>query len=79
MAIETKLDEEWARGETSEAVFAFRREAETAFKALADAETALNALIASSAFDEVDDEIKTEGAACRTIIVKRPYCLGHSF
>ncbi len=69
MAIETKLDEEWARGETSDAVFAFKREVETAFKALADAETALTALAVGAAFAEVDQEIKTEGSACRTIIV----------
>ena len=68
MAIATKLNEEWARNNTADAVFEVRGVMQDAYNNLAERVAHINVIIAASSFGPADAELKTEGAAIRTIL-----------
>jgi len=68
MAIKDKLDDIYETNQLAKAVFEFRAESQRAYIALNAAVYRLNALVASSGFTAIDQELITEGGAILTII-----------
>ncbi len=66
MAIDAKLDEEWARNQTASAVFELRALMQKSYGELLTMQTRVNEIVARAAFGDVDAEIVTEGQAVRT-------------
>lgn len=68
MAIDVKLDEEWARNQTADAVVELRGVMEAAYNDMLDHKARIDRIVAGAQFTAVDAEIKTEGQAVRAII-----------
>ena len=68
MAITQKLNQAWNTNEAMDAVFEVRAQVENAYNVLAESIARINEIVAGSSFDDVDAEIKTEGAAIISIL-----------
>jgi len=68
--ITTELNEEWGRNKQADNVFEVRAIIQDAYNTLEERTTKLEELVAGSEFTDVDDEIKTQGAACIAILKK---------
>lgn len=68
MAVQDKLNVQWASKEQGDAVFRFRAISQNAYMTLSETVAQLGELVASAHFDGVDPEILTSGGAVLTII-----------
>jgi len=68
MAIKDKLNLAWQTNEAMDAVFEVRAQIENAYNVLAESIARINEIVAGSSFDDVDAEIKVEGAAIISIL-----------
>ena len=68
MAIEQKLNAAWNTNEAMDAVFEVRAQVENAYNVLTESIVRINEIVAGSSFANVDQEIKTEGAAIISIL-----------
>ena len=79
MAIKDKLNLAWQTNEAMDAVFEVRAQIENAYNVLAESIARINEIVAGSSFDDVDAEIKVEGAAIISILNQSKAALdGHS-
>ena len=68
MAIIDKLNLEWTEKEQADLVFRVRAEMENCYNVLLESVAEIDVLISGASFSTVDAEIKTKGAAVRTIL-----------
>jgi hypothetical protein len=68
VAITDKLNSAWGTNQAMDAVFEFRAAAQNAYNVLIETVAKIDALTSSAKFTSVDAEIKSSGAAIRTIL-----------
>lgn len=68
MAIITKLNTAWTTNLMEDATFEFRAVAENEYNNLIETVAKIDEIVARAVFANVDNEIKVEGQAIRTII-----------
>lgn len=68
MAVQYKLNLQWASKEQGDAVFRFRAISQNAYMVLQETVSQFDAITSGSVFTTVDAEIKATGAAVRKII-----------
>jgi hypothetical protein len=79
MAITAKLNQEWARNETADAVFEVRAVMQDAYNNLVERLAQIDVLASGASFGPVDNELKQEGQAIRTILNQAKNALdGHA-
>lgn len=68
MAIIDKLNTEWNEKQQAETVFRIRAAMENCYNTISETVEEIDALTSGASFSTVNSEIKTKGAAVRTII-----------
>ena len=66
--IKEKLDTEFIRGETSQAVFELRALLEHVYQVLNETINRVNEIVSAEHFDSIDANIKQEGASIQDIL-----------